>query len=75
MGLSAEPGWLPMEIAPRDRRIDLQAERWVAGHERLRVEVFAGCRWSPGGTARQPSPRWMRLPTGWTATGWREAEP
>ena len=67
-----ESTWLPMEIAPRDRRIELRAERWIAGHDRLRVEVFVGCRWSPGGTARQPSPRWMRLPTGWTATGWRE---
>jgi hypothetical protein len=67
--------WLPMEIAPRDRRIDLQAERWIAGHDRLRVEVFERCKWNPGGTVRHPAPYWRRLPTGWTATGWREVAP
>ncbi|MCJ2125113.1 hypothetical protein [Methylobacterium sp. J-077] len=72
MGLNAEPVWLPMEIAPRDRRIDIRAERWVADHDRMRVEVFAGCRWCKGGTVRHPAPYWRRLPTGWTATGWRE---
>lgn len=36
--------WLPMEIAPFDRRVDLRAQRWVAGHERIRVEIFTGCK-------------------------------
>ncbi|GLS73975.1 hypothetical protein [Methylobacterium tardum] len=67
--------WQPMAAAPRDRRIDLQAERWMAGGERLRVEVFAGCKWNPGGTVRHPAPYWRRLPTGWTATAWREVAP
>ena len=63
-----------MEIAPLGRRVDLRAERWIAGHQRVRVEVFAGCKWCAGGTARQPVPYWRRLPPGWTPTHWREAE-
>ncbi|GJE48833.1 hypothetical protein GOFOIKOB_1867 [Methylobacterium tardum] len=47
----------------------------MAGGERLRVEVFAGCKWNPGGTVRHPAPYWRRLPTGWTATAWREVAP
>ena len=71
----ADRPWLPMSIAPRDRRVDLRAERWVVGHQRMRTEVFPRCLWSPGGTARQVSPRWKRLPVGWIPTHWREAEP
>ena len=66
--------WLPMEIAPRDRRIDLRAERWVTGHDRMRTKTFRVCRWSPGGTGHSPAPYWRRLPPGWTPTGWRETE-
>ena len=75
MRLMTEFPWLPMEIAPRDRRVDLKAERWIAGHERLRVALFERCRWSEGGTVRHPGPYWRRLPSGWTATGWREVAP
>lgn len=70
-----ERPWLPMALAPQNRRIDLRAERWIVGHQRMRVEVFAGCLWSPGGSVRQPSPWWKRLPPGWTPTHWRETEP
>lgn len=66
--------WLSMAIAPRDRRVDLQAERWVAGHDRLRVEVFARCKWCEGGTARNPGRYWRALPRGWTPTHWREVQ-
>lgn len=71
----SESPWLPMEIAPRDRRITIRAERWVGSGERLRVETFERCKWNPGGTVRHPAPYWRRLPTGWTATGWREVAP
>ncbi|MGU3662141.1 hypothetical protein [Methylobacterium fujisawaense] len=66
--------WLPMEIAPFDRRVDLRAQRWVAGHERIRVEIFTGCKWCEGGSVRHPAPYWRRLPTGWAPIGWREAD-
>ncbi|MGU3479037.1 hypothetical protein [Methylobacterium sp. D48H] len=67
--------WLPISVAPRDRRIDLRAKRWVAGRERLRVYIFTQCKWCEGGTARNPAPCWRALPRGWTATHWREAAP
>ena len=70
-----ERPWLSMDIAPRDRRINLRAERWIAGRECMRTEIFQQCLWSPGGTARQPSPWWKRLPPGWTPTHWREVDP
>ncbi len=54
--MTASSLWLPMEIAPRDRRITIQAERWVSGHERMRVEAFADCKWSEGGSVRHPAP-------------------
>lgn len=68
----AEP-WLPFTIAPRDRRIEVRAERWTAQGERLRIEVFPRCKWCAGGTCRNPGPYWRGLPKGWTPTGWREA--
>lgn len=72
--MTATSPWLPMGIAPRDRRITIQAERWVSGHERMRVEAFAGCKRSEGGSVRHPAPYWRGVPPGWTPTGWREAE-
>ena len=74
---TAEPDrtWLPMEVAPRDRRINIRAERWVAGHDRLRIEVFERCKWCEGGTVRHPGPYWRALPTGWKPTHWREGVP
>lgn len=65
--------WLPMALAPRDRRIEIQAERWTHQGERRRVEAFARCKWCAGGTCRNPGSYWRGLPTGWTATHWREA--
>ncbi|MDF2602424.1 MAG: hypothetical protein K0Q54_5247 [Methylobacterium brachiatum] len=70
----SERAWHSMSTAPRDRRIDLQAERWVAGRECLRVEVFTRCKWCDGGTARNPGTYWRALPRGWTPTHWREVQ-
>lgn len=67
--------WLPMEIAPRDRRIDLRAEKWSPALDDYRVEIFSGCKWCLGGSVRQPVPYWRRLPGGWTPTHWREVAP
>ncbi len=64
--------WLPMALAPRDRRIEIQAERWTHQGERRRVETFARCKWCAGGTCRNPGRYWRGLPTGWTAMHWRE---
>ena len=67
-----DAAWLPMSVVPLDRRVDLRAERWVAGHDLLRVEIFPRCKWNPGGTVRHPTPYWRALPTGWRPTHWRE---
>ncbi|TXM65876.1 hypothetical protein FV226_24325 [Methylobacterium sp. WL12] len=64
------PPWKPMATAPHDRPITIQAERWVAFYETMRVETFAGCRWSEGGSVRNPVPYWRRLPPGWSPIGW-----
>jgi hypothetical protein len=32
-----EPAWLPMALAPRDRRTTVRVERWIAGHELVRT--------------------------------------
>jgi hypothetical protein len=63
-----------MTVAPKDRRIQIRAERWVPGHDRMRCEIFLRCKWNPGGTARRPAPYWRNCPPGWTPTGWREEE-
>ncbi|WP_162560888.1 hypothetical protein [Methylobacterium durans] len=65
--------WQPIATAPRDRLIEIRAERWIASTERMRVETFAGCKWCEGGSVRHPAPYWRRLPRGWVPTHWREA--
>lgn len=65
--------WLPMALAPRNRRIEIRAERWGQRAERMRVEVFARCKWCEGGTCRNLGPYWRGVPKGWTPTHWREA--
>lgn len=69
-----DPRWLPMALAPKDRRVSIRAERWVKRDEFMRVEVFTGCRWSAGGTVRHPAPYWQRVPSGWKPTHWCEAD-
>ena len=64
--------WQPIETAPRDRRITIRAERWGTFYQTMRAETFTGCKWSEGGSVRNPVPYWRRLPPGWTATHWME---
>jgi hypothetical protein len=30
-----EHAWLPMVLAPHDRRTTIRAKRWISGHDRM----------------------------------------
>ena len=64
--------WHPIETVPRNRRVDLWAVRWTDHGERLAGHRFSDCRWSKGGSIRNPAPRWTKLPAGWRPTHWME---
>lgn len=64
--------WQPIATAPRDRRVDLWAEKWSPGVENTRGGRFADCLWSNGGSIGRPAASWKRLPVGWRATHWME---
>lgn len=68
----AHSPWHPIDTVPRNRRVDLWAVRWTDYGERLAGQRFADCRWSNGGSIRNPAPRWAKLPTGWRPTHWME---